>query len=241
MILRLQQTNIKAVLFDLDDTLFDHKFSRLNGLEALQEKYPQLKASSLADLESEHEKLLSADYERVLDGRISTVDATAQRIRKLCSMHGVNLDLEEAKNASNTYSKIYMKNRQPVSGIKDLLFTLRKHAVLGVVSNGLVEPQIEKLRACQLAEPLDFIVVSAAVGCKKPSREIFEIALKRAIVRPHEAVYVGDSWSSDVLPAVNVGMRAVWLNRYGLKCPNSTIAREINSFVGVSPDVFLKW
>jgi len=237
----LDNKHIKAVLFDLDDTLFDHKFSRRKGLAALQEKFPQLKASSIEDLEKEHEKLLSADYGRVLDGKVSAVDATTQRIRKLCEMHGINLDSEEAKIATSIYSKAYMKSRQAVPGSKELLTALKNKAKVGVVTNGLVGAQIEKLRVCQVAEPLDFIVISEAVEQKKPSKEIFELALKRANVRPSEAVYVGDSWDSDVLPAVSVGMKAVWLNRYGVKCPDPQTARELNSFNGVDPSVFLQW
>jgi 5'-nucleotidase len=231
----------KAVLFDLDDTLFDHKFSRLQGLTALQEKFPQLKAAAIEELEREHEKLLNADYERVLDRKITVIDGTTQRIAKLCAMHGVNLGLEESKTAASIYSKAYMKNRQPVPGSRELLTALENNAVLGVVTNGLLDPQIEKLRVCKVAEQLDFIVISEAVGYRKPSREIFEVALKRAKAKPCEAVYVGDSWVSDVLPAVNVGMKAVWLNRYGLKCPDPDIAREIDSFVDADAALFLKW
>jgi putative hydrolase of the HAD superfamily len=134
-----------------------------------------------------------------------------------------------------------MKSRQAVPGSKELLTTLKNKAKVGVVTNGLVGAQIEKLRICQVAEPLDFIVISEAVEQKKPSKEIFELALKRANVRPSEAVYVGDSWDSDVLPAVSVGMKAVWLNRYGVKCPDPQTARELNSFIGVDPSVFLQW
>jgi putative hydrolase of the HAD superfamily len=230
----------RAVLFDLDDTIFDHKFSRLNGLAALQGKFPQLKAVSIEELAREHEKLLSADYSQVLDGTLFIADGTTQRIAKLCAMYDVNLDWEQAKSAADLYSAAYAKNRQPVPGIKELLTKLREHATLGIVTNGLVEPQIEKLRICQIAELLDFIVVSEAVGCKKPGAEIFELAMKKAAVEPSAAVYVGDSWSTDVLPAVNVGMRAIWLNRYGLQCPNPEVATEISSFVGLDIDVFLK-
>jgi HAD superfamily hydrolase (TIGR01549 family) len=95
---------------------------------------------------------------------------------------------------------VYAKNRQPVPGITDLLTKLRKYATLGVVTNGLVEPQMEKLRSCQLEKLLHFVVVSEAVGYKKPSREIFEVSLKQANVNASETVYVGDSWNSDVLP-----------------------------------------
>ena len=184
---------------------------------------------------------MNADYERVLDRKITVIDGTTQRIAKLCAMHDVNLDLEESKTAASIYGKVYMKNRQPVPGSRELLTALENDALLGVVTNGLLDPQIEKLRVCKVAEQLDFIVVSEAVGCRKPSREIFEVALKRARVKPYEAVYVGDSWVSDVLPAVNMGMKAVWLNRYGLKCPDPSIAREIDSFVNADVSLFLKW
>ncbi len=232
---------MKAVLFDIDDTLFDHKHSRLKALKLLQEKLPQLNVVSLEELEREHEKLLSADYVQVLDGKISIADGTTQRIVKLCSIYGVNLNLEEAKTTASVYNQEYMKNRQPVPGSTLLLELLKKQAVLGVVTNGLVEPQMEKLRVCQLDGLLDFVVVSEAVGYKKPSKEIFEMGLKQANVKPSEAVYVGDSWGSDVLPAVSVGMKAVWLNRYGLKCPDPEIAREINAFLGVNAELFLNW
>jgi putative hydrolase of the HAD superfamily len=231
----------KAVLFDLDDTLFDHKFSRLKGLTALQDKFPQLKATSLKELEKEHETLLSDDYDAILDRKVAVIDGTTQRIRKLCSMRGINLDLDESETTANVYARAYMKSRQPVPGCRELLTALKKDAVLGVVTNGLLNPQIEKLRVCQIAEPLDFIVISEAVGCRKPSSEIFQVALERAKVKPCEAVYVGDSWVSDVLPAVRVGMKAVWLNRYSLKCPDPNIAREIDSFIDANVDLFLKW
>jgi 5'-nucleotidase len=236
-----QKKSKKAVLFDLDDTLFDHKFSRLKGLAALQQKFPQLATVPLEELEREHDKLLRADYDQVLDGKLSIIEGTTKRIKKLCSLYGLNLDLEEARSSANLYSKEYENNRRPVPGSTELLAALSKHAAVGIVSNGLVNPQIEKLRACKIDEPLDFIVISEAVGYKKPGKEIFEVALKRANVKPSEAVYVGDSWESDVLPALNVGMNAVWLNRYGLECPNSKIAREINTFTDVAKDVFLNW
>ncbi len=241
MNLWVDNRHVKAVLFDLDDTLFDHKFSRLQGLAALQEKFPQLKATPIEELEKEHDVLLNADYGRVLDRKVTIVDGVTQRIAKLCAMYGVNLELEQARATASVYEGAYLKNRQAVPGSRELLTVLKKDVVLGVVTNGLLDPQVEKLRVCKVAEQLDFIVISEAVGHRKPSKEIFQVALKRAKVRPSEAVYVGDSWVSDVLPAVSVGMKAVWLNRYGLKCPDPNVAREVDSFIDANVDLFLKW
>ena len=224
---------IKAVLFDLDDTLFDHKHSRLCGLAALQVRFPKLKAVPLEELEREHEKLLSLDYHLVLDGKISILDGTVMRVRKLCLAYIEGFSEQEAKEAGDLYNSVYMKSRQPVPGSIELLKHVRQSAKVGVVTNGLVNAQIEKLKICQIAGFIDFMVTSEEVGFKKPSKEIFQEAIRRAQAEPSEAVYVGDSWESDIVPSHNVGMKTVWLNRYGLSCPNPKITVEIKSFIGI--------
>jgi putative hydrolase of the HAD superfamily len=74
------------------------------------------------------------------------------------------------------------------------------------------------------------MVTSEEVGFKKPCPEIFQAALRRAEVAAAEAVFVGDSWESDIMPAGGMNMGAVWFNRYGLSCPDPKIAKEIRSF-----------
>jgi FMN phosphatase YigB (HAD superfamily) len=164
---------IRAVLFDLDDTLFDHKHSRLCGLAALQVRFPKLQGVPLEELEREHETLLSVDYHLVLDGKISMLDGTAMRIRKLCLAYIQGFSEQEAKEAGDLYNSVYMKNRQPVPGSVELLKYVKRVAKVGVVTNGLVNAQIEKLKICQIGEFIDFMVTSEAVGFKKPSKEIF--------------------------------------------------------------------
>jgi putative hydrolase of the HAD superfamily len=154
-------------------------------------------------------------------------------------MYGINLNVEEGKNAADLYNQEYLKSRQAVPGTKELLTTLMNYAKLGVVTNGLVEPQMEKLQACKIDKLVDYVIISETVGYKKPSRELFEAALEKVNVKPSDAVYVGDSWECDIMPAIAVGMKAVWLNRYGLENPNPKIAREITSFMDIEKEIFL--
>ncbi len=231
---------MKAVLFDLDDTLFDHKHSRLKGLEALQKKFQKLRAVSIEELEEEHERLLGvADYCAVPSGNLVMADATTHGVSKLCAMYGINLSIDEEKNAVDLYTKEYLKNRQPTPGSIELLTTLMNYAKLGVIANGQVDQEMEKLKACKIDKLLDYFIISENDCCRKPSKQLFEIALEKVDVVPANAVYVGDSWNCDILPAVDVGMKAVWLNRYGLENPNPIIASEINTFVDVDKGLFL--
>jgi HAD superfamily hydrolase (TIGR01549 family) len=231
---------MKAVLFDLDDTLFDHKYSRLKALEALQKKYQKLRAVSINELEEEHDRLLgAADYCHVPSGELVMADATTQGISKLCAMYGINLSIEEEKSVVSLYNQEYIKNRQPVPGSKELLTTLMNYAKLGVIAYGPIEQQKEKLKACQIDDLLDYFIIAENECYKKPSKQLFEVALEKVGVKPNDAVYVGDSWKCDILPAVAVGMRAIWLNRCGEENPNPKIAFEIKTFVDVDKEFFL--
>ena len=49
----------------------------------------------------------------------------------------------------------------------------------------------------------------------KPRKELFELALKSTGLAPDEVIHIGDSVSSDVQGAAKVGIRALWLNRFG--------------------------
>ncbi len=62
---------------------------------------------------------------------------------------------------------------------------------------------------------LDPVVVSARVGAAKPSWDLFHMALKRASVRPEEALHVGDSYVNDVLGARSAGMHPLLIDRTG--------------------------
>jgi HAD superfamily hydrolase (TIGR01549 family) len=86
---------------------------------------------------------------------------------------------------------------------------------LGLISNGLIEDQQQKIDAMALGDYFDVCVISEEVGMTKPAPEIFECALSALGVQPSAAIYVGDNPHHDVVGARGVGMRAVWLNRPG--------------------------
>ena len=71
--------------------------------------------------------------------------------------------------------------------------------------------------------------MSEEVGVAKPDARVFEAALSRLGGTPDEAVMIGDSWSSDIVGATGLGIRAIWLNRYDRPCPDSSLATEIRS------------
>ncbi|WP_442598759.1 HAD family hydrolase [Neobacillus sp. D3-1R] len=62
---------------------------------------------------------------------------------------------------------------------------------------------------------VDGVVTSEDVKVYKPHRDMFNHALELSGYSPEEVLHVGDSLTSDVLGANQVGINSVWLNRQG--------------------------
>jgi putative hydrolase of the HAD superfamily len=220
----------KAVLFDLDDTLFDHRHSCRCGLAAIQQKFEDLQEISLDELEQDYMGLLNELHPMVLQGVLSLEKARVERFYRLFSQISENISLTTAQVSAECYQQAYRAARRPVPGAIPLLRRLRPIPKVAIISNNLIEEQREKLKCCGLVSFIDCLVVSEEVGAVKPEPAIFEEALNRLQCGAEEAVMVGDSWKEDILGAHGVGIRAVWLNRYDRPCPDQAIAPEINSF-----------
>jgi FMN phosphatase YigB (HAD superfamily) len=69
------------------------------------------------------------------------------------------------------------------------------------------------LETAGVADLFDVIVVSDAIGWRKPRPEIFEAALHQVGVAPGDALFVGDRADIDVVGAQRMGMPVAWVNR----------------------------
>jgi putative hydrolase of the HAD superfamily len=102
---------------------------------------------------------------------------------------------------------------------------------LAVISNsdGSVEGE---LHSAGLDEYLEFVIDSSVVGVEKPHPEIFEMALERSGFKPGEAIYVGDTYPTDIGGAELAGLRGILIDCVGAY-PDATCPR-ITSLSGLS-------
>jgi FMN phosphatase YigB (HAD superfamily) len=101
-----------------------------------------------------------------------------------------------------------------------LLEALAPRYRLGVVSNFDYTPTaLTILDGAGVRGYFDAVVVSDAVGWRKPAPTIFRVALERLGVAPHEALFVGDRPEIDVAGAQRVGLSVAWLNPAGAPLP----------------------
>jgi len=119
--------------------------------------------------------------------------------------------------------------RQAVPGIVDgyrvfeeVIPVMRRLAETGVMRAVISNADDDVTDFCHrlaFAEEMDLIVTSATEGWEKPDVRVYQVTLARLGVRPEEAIHVGDQARSDVVGALNTGMRSALLDRYGRHDP----------------------
>ncbi|MCB1865705.1 MAG: HAD family hydrolase [Chromatiales bacterium] len=148
-------------------------------------------------------------------------DLTALRLEaltRLFAAHGYDAELASAA------SEHFVNERQkvdPYPEVIDTLRALRRHVVLASVTNG--NAAIERT---PLAGLFELSLTAAEVGAMRPDPALFNAALTHFGVSPDEAAHVGDDPVLDVGAARAVGMRAIWLDRFGRDWPAEHIAPD---------------
>jgi putative hydrolase of the HAD superfamily len=208
--------NIKAVTFDLDDTLWPlreviiHAHKESNNW--LIEKYPEMKNVLFTEQEQKMwQKLISKDG--TLRHKLS--ELRIKVIETLLLENGI--EENEASSSSKTAFDIFLNLRHDIKyfeGTLEVLESLKEKYVLGVLTNG--NASIETLKIDHL---FDFYLNAEMVGDSKPGAAMFQEALKITDLKPEEICHIGDHPENDVEAAITIGMRAIWLNLLNAEWP----------------------
>jgi HAD superfamily hydrolase (TIGR01509 family) len=117
-----------------------------------------------------------------------------------------------------------------------LLAELASLRAIGLCSNfSHSETAVSILEQAGLARHLAAVVISDAVGLRKPRREIFEAVLARLGVAPEQTLHVGDSLRADVVGAAGLGIKTAWLTRR-VKDPRAAL----EAYQGPAPDFTIR-
>ncbi len=196
----------KAILFDLDDTLWPIAPVILQAEQTLhawlQEHAPRVADRfSIDNLRQARLALLASKPEFHLDlgalRRAGLVSAFEEAGEDGAKVERAMVHFFAARNAVVPYDDV-------VPG----LLRLKGRSRLGSITNGNAD-----LQAIGLAHHFEVSVAAPQLGVAKPDAAIFHAACRQLGVAPAEALYVGDDLLLDVQAAQRAGLRAVWLNR----------------------------
>lgn len=200
------------MLFDLDDTLFDHRHAARQALTRVHQLHACFSAKKFDGFEEEHARCLEELHKGVIAGDLGIDEARIERFRRLFEAAGERPEDAILEATAMAYRERYLETRRPVDGARDLLAAIKPLARVAIVSNNLLDEQQQKLRLCGFETYVDALIVSEETGSWKPDPVIFAIALERLGCNAEDAVMIGDSWAADVEGARGAGIRAIWFN-----------------------------
>ncbi|ELA9892954.1 HAD-IA family hydrolase [Vibrio parahaemolyticus] len=216
---------LKAIFFDMDETLCGtsqaDKAAGQKFAAWIQQTYPQI-----SDPQAFLQRYLQGVYKKLnaeLPQLVALLpDENAFRcglIQTILAEDGIHIDAEQAQQAQHYFDSARMGAFTFFPGVKEMLTDLRKHYKLVVITNGPIFSQHPKLKATQMDEWVDHIIVGGEEPEEKPAASIFQKALNLVDVKPEEALHIGDSLAADIAGANNMGILSVWVNATGASNP----------------------
>lgn len=213
----------KAIVFDLDDTLYDYEALNKEALNKLcsfacerycispdyfKELFDRARKETkviLGETGASHNRLLYCQRFLEYLGKPPVVDA---------------LILYEV------YWGYMLEHMQLRNQVEELFFDCQKYGIkIGICSDLTAHIQHRKLIKLGIAHWIDAIVTSEEAGREKPAPVMFKMIAEKLKVLPQEVLFVGDSLKKDIDGDRNAGMDVLWFNY--LK--NTTVA-SVSSF-----------
>ncbi|WP_168120852.1 HAD family hydrolase [Paenibacillus sp. HB172176] len=240
--------DIKAVLFDLDNTLLwddrgiDEAFSatcahavarhpeinpfdleaavRMQALSLYEsfEVYPFAKMIEITHLEA-----LWARFDEGALPQFRELQLLSPGYRRESWIRGLHeVGVDDVQLGEELAERFPMERRaRPIiyEGTFPVLDVLKDKYKLLLLTNGAPDLQREKVESIpRLASYFDHIVISGDFGAGKPAESIFLYAMSLLGISPEEGLMVGDNPNTDIKGANGVGMRNVWINHHASAC-----------------------
>ena len=206
---KLNLNNIKGVLLDLDNTLYDYDYAHMKAIDACYRKY---KININASIDFDNFYNLYRKKRNSITKRLETKGACRSRLfafqeifeeQDLKNNWGLALDYEEI------YWSTLIKNM--ILSTDSLLFLQsckKMHIDVCIVTDMTASIQIRKLQGLGISEYIKYIVTSEEVGVEKPNPKIFQRALKKLNLELEDVIMIGDDENKDIIGSQNLGIKS---------------------------------
>ncbi len=199
---------VKAVIFDLDNTLYDYTSNHKAGMSALTEKGAELLHVPASEFAMTFEAGKAA-----VKGRHAGRATSHSRLlfcQKTVELLGGN-PFAVVPVLCKVYWAAFFENMVPYDGAMDFLKELKARKIRTAICTDMTAHiQYRKIEAMGFSQYLDCLVTSEEAMAEKPSAVLFQLALDKLDVASSEAVYVGDSRERDVQGALWNGIRPIY-------------------------------
>lgn len=187
----------KAVLFDLDDTLYKYEFAHqkaLKNVHKILNKYINIDFNKFIYFYqlSETEILKELPWTASSHNRVL-------RFQRLIEKMNHTIDPDMILALYEAYRGMFLRNLTLCEWVIDVLQYLKNQWIkTAIVSNSTTHIQLRKMSQLWIAPYIDYLITSEEAWSEKPNPKIFFLALNKLNVLPQDAIMVWDSLINDI-------------------------------------------
>lgn len=216
----------KALLLDIDNTLYDYNFTHSIAKQTVIDFCKK-------EFGFEEKKTIEAydEARKKVHIELSETAASHNRLlyfQKMCEALEIN-PLSYSIDIYNIYWDNFLENIKPFDGVYKLLEKYKNQICL--VTDLTAHIQYRKIKNLRLNKYCKSIVTSEEAGKEKPHPYIFMLALQKLNLKPSEVCMIGDSFKKDIFGAYNLGINSIWFNHENKnETINSSLINEVKNF-----------
>lgn len=201
------RSDLRAVCFDIDDTLIDFTSASRDALATLIGR---------DDMWPLWECVTEAHVAMVVAGELDYPTMHRKRTKAFLAELGRHVSDHDAARFERSRAAEMRSGFRLFDDVLPCLDWLRTAGVsIAAVTNASGSHQRAKLDALGLGRFIDQVTIAGEVGAAKPDPMIFHSACAALDCEPSQALHIGDRLHTDAIGAQSAGMRGVWLNRGG--------------------------
>ncbi|MCP3770499.1 MULTISPECIES: HAD family hydrolase [unclassified Streptomyces] len=205
---------IRAVVWDVDDTLFDYTTADREGMRAyLLAEELLARYASVEEALAHWREVTDAQWARFAAGEVDFETQRRDRIRVFLERELTDTEADDWFGRYLVHYEAAWSLFPDVLPVLDALAASHRHAVL---SNSSLHVQDRKLRALGVHDRFEAILCAAELGVSKPEPAAFLAACEALALPPDQVAYVGDHPEIDGRGAAQAGLLSVWIDRGGV-------------------------
>lgn len=209
------EPQVKALIFDFDNTIEDLKTGVVYAHHRLAQKFFELYgiyAPTTVRILNE----IDSKYSRKGVGADPMLFDRHNWFGDYFKEVGITVEKKDVDHFVDLYWRFVLEKARPMPQAAEVLGRLKNEYKIGVMtdSDGKGRYKIERAKTSGMLQFIDVFMTSDEPGVNKPNRKFYSMMLERLKLRPDECVMVGDKPQVDLELAKEIGMKTVWM-KYG--------------------------
>lgn len=199
---------IEFVFVDLDDTLLNFTKSERRCIAATMKRLGVEPTDELCD---RYAQINDEVWKSIEEGKLDRDAARRLRFEIFFAEQGITVNGDEI---NKFYTEILAEKCYYIHGAREFLRRVSSHYRVYLVTNGTASVQRKRLKRSEFGDFFEMIFISEELGYYKPDPHFFESCFEKIVgFDRSKAVIVGDSYRSDIVGGMSVGIKTIHFDR----------------------------